>query len=276
VILHTKRAFPGGTMTKLFLINDALLFDPSRRSLFLVTDYPQRAVVLHGPSSECLARLLEQNNQIVSQKYLFAEIWEKQGAVVSTNTLYQNIASVRKALKSAGLSEDIIITLPKVGFKCVASVREGQISDFIPAEEKTNKPPEAVASSEVPQDEQDNKKGVLAWVIIFGTAGVLFFLSCAALYLKVTEQESVYKDYSDIGEVNGCRLFSSYSGEDKSISTFKELGERYALDCKNNKMAYLTINRLQQGQSLLICNHPLQNKSAHCKSYLFREEYHEK
>jgi DNA-binding winged helix-turn-helix (wHTH) protein len=257
-------------MTKLFLINDTLLFDPSRRSLYLFANYPQRAVVLHGPSSECLAILLEQNNQTVSQKYLFSEVWEKQGAVVSTNTLYQNIASVRKGLKLAGLDDDIIKTMPKIGFKCVASVREGLISDFILPEEVENSVPEAV------QPAKWINKLSLPRQLILGLAGVFFFLSCTSLYLKLTEQDTIYRDYSDIGEVNGCRLFSSYSGEDKSISTFKELGERYALDCKNNKMAYLAINRLQQGQSLLICNHPLQNKSAHCKSYLFREEYHEK
>jgi len=88
-------------MKPVFLINETVLFEPDARRLCSLADYPSRAVILHGPVSECLLQLLEQNEQVLTQRYLFAAVWEKQGAVVTTNALYQTIASIRNALKSS-------------------------------------------------------------------------------------------------------------------------------------------------------------------------------
>ena len=107
-------------MKKVFLINDTLLFEPDLRRLGPLEGYPNRAIMLHGPVNECLLLLLEHNDQVLTQRFLFASVWEKQGAIVSTNALYQTIASIRKALKSSGLDENIIKTIPKEGFKSVA------------------------------------------------------------------------------------------------------------------------------------------------------------
>lgn len=118
-------------MKPVFLINHSVLFEPEKRRLYLLANYPERAVVLHAPVSECLLQLLEHNGQVMSQRDLFAAVWEKQGAVVTTNALYQTIASIRKALKTVGLAENMVQTVPKEGFKSVAHIETGTLDDFI-------------------------------------------------------------------------------------------------------------------------------------------------
>ena len=98
-------------MKPVFLINHVVLFEPDKRRLCQRGSYPERAVVLHGPVSECLLQLLEHNGEVLSQRYLFAAVWEKQGAVVTTNALYQTIASIRKALRKVRISRSF---LPKL------------------------------------------------------------------------------------------------------------------------------------------------------------------
>jgi len=120
-------------MNHVYLINETLLFEPEQRRLCLLAGYPHHPVVLHTPASECLFQLLENSGQVLSQRFLFKNVWEKKGAIVSTNTLYQTIASVRKGLKSAAFGDDIIKTVPRAGFKSIAMVRMGTLEDFVPA-----------------------------------------------------------------------------------------------------------------------------------------------
>lgn len=108
---------PESAMKKVYLINDALLFEPDVRRIGPLVGYPHRAVTLHGPVSECLLILLEHNNQVVTQRVLFASVWEKQGAVVTTNALYQTISQIRKVLKSAGIEETSLRRCQKRGLR---------------------------------------------------------------------------------------------------------------------------------------------------------------
>jgi DNA-binding winged helix-turn-helix (wHTH) protein len=113
-------------MKTAWLINDVVLFEPDERRLCAIQNYPAQCIILHGPVNECLLQLLLHNGEVLSQRFLFDAVWGKQGAVVTTNALYQAIASVRKALKSAGLADDVIKTIPKAGFKSVAQICAGK------------------------------------------------------------------------------------------------------------------------------------------------------
>ncbi|MGB3252678.1 hypothetical protein [Buttiauxella gaviniae] len=85
--------------------------------------------------------------------------------------------------------------------------------------------------------------------------------------------ESTYSEYSYIGQVNGCVLYSSWSGEEKSAQTFTKLGKRYSLMCKTDGFAYLTLNRSLQGVSVLLCNRKIEYSNAECQSNIFSQYF---
>jgi DNA-binding winged helix-turn-helix (wHTH) protein len=268
-------------MTKtVFLINETLLFEPDEHSLRPVEGLPGSKVVIHTPASECLLLLLRHNQQVLTQRFLFEQVWEKHGAVVTTNALYQSIASLRKGLQTAGLAENIIKTVPKLGFKSVATIREGTINDFIVPVHVVSLP----ASGETlePTIARNDLSPRRMWVAdIFHSrwayllAGIAFILSCGLVYTQRPGGESFYSEYTYIGKVNGCLLYSSWSGEEKSAQTFTVLGQRYSLSCKKDGVAYLTLNRSLQGLSVLLCNRKIEYSNAECQSYIFRKDRYE-
>lgn len=263
-------------MRSVFLINESIVFDPDEHSLRPLQGHEGRVVVIHTPASECLRKLLEHNHQVLTQKFLFEEVWEKQGAIVSTNTLYQNIASIRKGLKLAGLAEDIIKTMPKVGFKSIAMLREGAVGDFLPTPEIqpeiTSNEPERIVESRR-SSFQFSRLASSKWSFL--SAGVIAIL-CWGIFLgNLIKEDSFYKNYSYIGVVNGCELYSSYSGVDTSTNSFVAMNKRYPLVCNMGSVAYMTINRLREGSSVQLCNKRIENPGAHCKSYFFRQGAYE-
>jgi len=217
---------------------------------------------------------------VLTQRFLFEQVWEKHGAVVTTNALYQSIASLRKGLQSAGLAENIIKTVPKMGFKSIATIREGTIDDFIapvhiaslpPVDEKTE--PETLQKDLSPERKHVAHFFHSRWAYLL--ACIAFILSCSVVDMQRAGGESTYSEYSYSGKVNGCVLYSSWSGEEKSAQTFTELGKRYSLMCKTDGVAHLTLNRSLQGVSVLLCNRKIEYSNAECQSYIFRKDRYE-
>lgn len=267
-------------MKPVFLINETILFEPDARRVCSLADYPARAVILHGPVSECLLQLLEQNEQVLTQRYLFAAVWEKQGAVVTTNALYQTIASIRKALKSAGLEENVIITIPKAGFKSVAQLRTGALTDFVERNKEFPIPVRTDISSEIAKPEIPPPKTgrtSRSWrpSIAYWLAGALFVFSCGVLYSQLKLAAPVFVGYHATGNIDGCEVYSSWRDNDKSQRMWASLSQRFPLPCKTGKVAYMTLNHAQLGISVIICDRAPEKREARCESIFYRQPYYD-
>jgi len=267
-------------MRDVYLINEALLFEPDERRLCLLADYPQKAVVLHTPVSECFYQLLEKNGEVLSQRFLFDAVWGKNGAVVTTNTLYQAIASLRKGLKAAGLHDDIIKTIPKAGFKSIAHIRKGGREEIVRSanvEEPKASPP--IFAQEESAVNVTSRQSTLAAFFFSRTAyivaAIFFCLSCSVLYLTLNNEEQVFADYKHMGKVGECNVWSSWPNVEKSRHLFTSLSEQYPVNCQSGDIAYMTVNRLQQGTSVMICDQEPWKPNAECRSIFYRQKYHE-
>jgi len=264
-------------MNHVYLINETLLFEPEQRRLCLLAGYPQHPVVLHTPASECLFQLLENSGQVLSQRFLFKNVWEKKGAMVSTNTLYQTIASVRKGLKSAGFGDDIIKTVPRAGFKSIAMVRMGTLEDFVPAatemtlsESCLNFSP-AVENNAIKREPKAFRFYFTARVA-YSIAAILFVFSCGVLFFTSHYSESVFADYQHIGLIGECDVWSSWYDIEKSSGLFASLSARYPVQCKAGDIVWMSVNRLQLGITMLVCNQWPENASAQCHTIFYRQQ----
>lgn len=261
-------------MKNVFLINETILFEPEHRRLGPRKEYPQRALTLHGPVNECLLQLLEHNEQVLTQRYLFSAVWEKQGAVVTTNALYQTIASIRKALKTAGLEEDIIKTLPKEGFKCIAQIQRGELADFSEPQKIAEEPLPDATSSKIAETAPVARKMPLR-PLFYSLAGLLFIISCGVFYWTWKSEPPALAKYHPVGQLNGCEVFSSWYDRDKSQRAFQTLSRRYPLQCQPGERAYITLSHAQRGVTVIICDNDPQDSQARCHSIYYRQIYHE-
>lgn len=265
-------------MSTVFLINETVLFEPGARRIGSLAAYPAHAVILHGPVSECLLQLLEHNDQLLTQRYLFAAVWEKQGAVVTTNALYQTIASIRKALKAAGLAENVVITVPKAGFKSVAQLRVGTLAEFVDQNKTAPVPVLADVSSETEKSDLPPPAARASprfWRPAMGywLAGVLFLLSCGVLWSELKPVEPVFNRYHFADTIEGCEVYSSWRDAEKSQNMWASLLKRFPLNCKKGDVAYMTLNHAQPGISVIICDRTPQDREARCESVFYRQPY---
>lgn len=269
-----------------YLINGHVIFDSDATCLFS-TDSDAIKVTLHTPASQCLLLLLQNKGEVLSQKFLFEHIWGKNGAFVSANALYQNIAIVRKCLKSAGIEEDVVQTVPKIGVKFIGEAvlyESSPLTEELPQEHMNKeagpalpsevKPdPEKIIVPVQPKTENDpqTRSVKIKSQYYYYLAAFVFCILCMAIYSQQRPENSFFTDYRQIGKVNGCTLSSSYYDKEVAILAFTSFSNLGGVTCTNDKYAYLTINRLPEGTTILMCDQPAENNNAQCISYIYLE-----
>lgn len=255
-------------MKSVFLINGLVLFEPDKRQLCPLAGYPERIVTLHSPVSDCLLYLLEHNGEVLTQRSLLTAVWEKQGAIVSTNSLYQTIASLRKTLKMAGLADNVVKTIPKQGYKSVAHIQTGTLDTFIVPIVQSPPPVENVVSSSTKEPPPHRRK--FKEKIVYGVACLLFLTSASVLCFQLIGQRGGFEGYLLVGKLGGCELYSSGYDKISSQRIFKVLNQRYPIQCNKGDVAYMTLNRDRHGTSVIVCNKKPFNKGARCNPIIYR------
>lgn len=77
----------------------------------------QQAVKLDPKAFATLKLMIEQRNRVVSNEELIEHVW--QNRAISTEVIVAAIARIRKMFKQAGIEEEAIRTIHKVGYKFV-------------------------------------------------------------------------------------------------------------------------------------------------------------
>jgi DNA-binding winged helix-turn-helix (wHTH) protein len=104
-----------------YIINTIIVFDPVTRDLVLKND-PQLSVELSKPASRLLCEFIEYNNVTLVREDIIKSVWEDYGFTPSKGNLSNSISELRKAFESLGLNKEIIITVPRTGFKMEADI----------------------------------------------------------------------------------------------------------------------------------------------------------
>lgn len=130
--------------TSKFRINNAVDFFPEKNKLVSCTTGCE--FVLFSTASRCLLLLIINNGEVVRHNLLYKEGWEKLGKVVTPNTLYQTISKLRKQLKNAGVSRNIILTHPRKGWSLEEAVLIEEFRDHMPGNIVASKKPEQITN----------------------------------------------------------------------------------------------------------------------------------
>lgn len=77
---------------------------------------PDRKVSLTAIPARLFTYFLENTDKVIGREELFNNIWDKYGLEPSSNSVNQYLSLIRKSLIELGCEEEIIKTLPRVGF----------------------------------------------------------------------------------------------------------------------------------------------------------------
>jgi DNA-binding winged helix-turn-helix (wHTH) protein len=105
----------------IFVINQQVHFDNETFVLYAAAA-PDDVQRIGAIASRCLTQLLEANGQIVSKRELLTGAWGSFGLEVSDNSLAQVIRQLRVTLESLQPGHELILTVPRIGYKITQPV----------------------------------------------------------------------------------------------------------------------------------------------------------
>lgn len=192
-------------------------------------DHPNRRLSLTTIPARFFTYLLENANKMVDREELLNNIWHKYGLEPSNNSVNQYISQIRKSLIELGCNEDIIKTIPRMGFYIAGEM----VSRDLEAPQN-----EANTISET----QSTK--LLRWYK-HALLAVSFIIS-TLLILQPFRSSTGDLDYSfpkstlyPIGNLATCTVYSLTGGSPDTVARKQQLAQQLATvhaPCINNEV----------------------------------------
>lgn len=111
-----------------FIINGQIFFDSDTASLSPV-GVSDELVQISNPAKRLLLLLIYHQGEAVSREVIFKKVWDDFGMVSSNNNLNQCISKLRRVLKNLGAEEEVISTVPKLGFMLLQQIPVEELSE---------------------------------------------------------------------------------------------------------------------------------------------------
>ncbi|WP_368525784.1 transcriptional regulator [Enterobacter asburiae] len=161
---------------------------------------PQRKSLLTTIPARLFTYLLENVDKIISREELLNNIWDKYGLEPSNNSVNQYISMIRKLLVELGCDEEIIQTLPRMGFFIEGGKVAG--SDKHQTEKKDLSGPDI-----------SSRKPTLCWqkvgLMVFAAVTTLFLIiQPFSTALNATDYHFPSSKLYKFGTIDACPVYS--------------------------------------------------------------------
>lgn len=240
-----------------FDIEGFITFDTEEASL--VNLLTGDCIELSATSTRLLTNLLQYRGDIISRVDIFQSVFEKYGARPSNSNLNQYISTLRRSLADLGIEKNVIITVPRIGFKISEEVIITSDNDY------SSSFTLPMLTAELPQRSLllQHRKAVISFILAL--TGLLLLSS----FFMFKKQPSTLVFIQD-----KCTIYGSGTQGTHEILSNKKLFPS-GLDCSTPKKIYLFNRQLNQQQGLgiymdifiLKCD----MKDQQCHSYYYKE-----
>ena len=100
---------------KSVIIGDGLVFRPLKNTLKDVAS--GEIATLNNVATQLLLYLLQNGKEISSRDEILLNVFQQNGARATDANLNQHISFLRKAITSTGHPAELIVTIPRIGFR---------------------------------------------------------------------------------------------------------------------------------------------------------------
>jgi DNA-binding winged helix-turn-helix (wHTH) protein len=204
-----------------YRLNDHIIFDVDTGTLSLA-EFSDDPISISNPSKRLLLLLITHHGEAVCREVIFKKVWDDYGMVSGNNNLNQCVSKLRRVIKNLGIEEEVIATVPKVGFMLRYEI----------VVEPCDGPEDSFADEEMPVIARISEQPEIAlapaaagtvyagysrrwWAIVsLVTLGVMMLVVAIGSYLtgSVPRQE-IY-----LGKANNCKVFMSMPGASTAVS----------------------------------------------------------
>jgi len=264
-------------VSKSIIINNTLTFQPGKKILI------KEGVIekVSGPASSCLELLIEKKGQVCTYAELYNHGWKRFGMEVSSATLHQHIALLRKSLRILNVDPGLIRTISRCGFmvpeNIVISIEQIKLDPSFVTSENEELKNELDSSI----DNSVSKKTIAKKIKIRSPIykkNIFYLIGCAFIVLLIlsykwilNNKNNSYYLYKEDSSMQ-CKIFiNNYiSLPEKNISN---LIKQFNISCKPNKLIYVTSHKLADRISVFSCENDIYSKKkSNCDSFYYIRE----
>ena len=257
-----------------YFINQTIRFDSINGLLNLIGN-DNSVVQLSRPGSRLLTELITHSGNTLTREELLRTVWEEHGLRPSGSNLSNHISLLRKVFSQLGMNQNIIITVPKQGFRFDAEVTlispssgSSKATDRNSKNEKNNLPAIQLKSS---HGRDTFKKNLIICLTIVITLLVIYF--------SLTTYVSHSKTPGTIN-INSCHIIDLDSDSDRNrevkLKLLTSLIKEKHINCKsNNSTVYFRFSNLfpikdydQSSVFFATCRKNKKNRLTHCESFI--------
>lgn len=105
-----------------YTLNNTLVFDVENQTIHMVNEDINVIELSSMMITRLLEALVEKAGEVLTREYLYQTVWENHGYKASASNLNKSMSLLRKAIRDTGYQDDIIETLPRQGFRLLATV----------------------------------------------------------------------------------------------------------------------------------------------------------
>nr|WP_315290291.1 winged helix-turn-helix domain-containing protein [Serratia proteamaculans] len=218
-----------------YIINLTVVFDPESR-LLILRNNDQLTIGLSNPATRLLTELIRNNKIELTRETLIKHVWEDYGFSPSSATLSNHISELRKAFEAIGVSKDILLTVPRIGFKMDAEIhpetKQPKVS--VPAEQAELPPPahSQAAEGNVAADVQGISSKKASRKVNMTVSSIFIILvvtSAAAVWVSLSKNEHP----ALIGIQDKCHIYTldERKHEPEQASRAKKMLIDEGIDC---------------------------------------------
>lgn len=227
-----------------YVINRTIHFRNTDGALWKEDENDPSSITLTATTSRLLTFLLERHGEVASRDDILESVWTAHGLRSSNNSLNKYIADLRKVFSNLELTDEVIITVPKIGFMFTREIevdKEPSVDDdqFVEGSHRH----EVVADADNKAKKKRSKRNIsLSFLILF--VGVMpAFLSGMGIGVKLSGIGSLPQSNSYLlGNVDGCDIYtlqqSSIDMTSVKISLAKKLIKQTGLKCLENTRVF--------------------------------------
>jgi DNA-binding winged helix-turn-helix (wHTH) protein len=204
-----------------YRLNDHIIFDVDTGTLSLA-EFSDDPISISNPSKRLLLLLITHHGEAVCREVIFKKVWDDYGMVSGNNNLNQCVSKLRRVIKNLGIEEEVIATVPKVGFmlryEIVVEPCDGPEDSFtdeeMPVVARISEQPEIALAPAAAGTVYAGYSRRWWAIVSLVTLGVMMLVVAIGSYLtgSVPRQE-IY-----LGKANNCKVFMSMPGASTAVS----------------------------------------------------------
>lgn len=258
-----------------YFINQTIHFD-SENGLLKLIDNDNSTIQLSRPGSRLLTELITRCGKTMTREELLRLVWEEHGLRPSGSNLSNHISLLRKTFSQLGMSENIIITVPKKGFRLDAETTFTRFNhhsdnDSITKTKNTNE----IAPTIMPVQKKFSLKSIIKKRrLISAIVIILVFIFITLMGYSFNSRKVGFT------ELGSCQIIDLSEERNKNrvekLNTLELLIKKNKIDCRKVKSTiYFRFSNFfpkkdyeQSAIFLTQCYQDRKNRLTHCESYL--------